>query len=94
MIETWKNLLKVKSIITIVLTLTFVILLATGTAVPQEFVFIYNTVIAFYFGTQYQKGVSENNGTLGTYISTGNSALQQIRETDSGASSSASGGSV
>ena len=51
--ETWKNLLKVKSIITIVLTFTFVILLAIGAAIPQEFIFIYNTVIAFYFGTQY-----------------------------------------
>ena len=51
--ETLQNLLKVKSIVTIVLTLTLVVLLATGTELPQEFTFIYNTVIAFYFGTQY-----------------------------------------
>jgi uncharacterized membrane protein YccC len=51
MIETWKNLFKVKSIVTIILTITFVILLIGGATIPQEFIFIYNTVVAFYFGT-------------------------------------------
>jgi hypothetical protein len=55
--ETIKNLLKVKSIITIVLTLVFAALLIAGlfmpVAIPQEFILVYNTVIAFYFGTQY-----------------------------------------
>lgn len=62
--ETIKNLLKVKSIITLVLTLVFATLLITGLfipiTIPQEFVMVYNTVIAFYFGTQYQKGVDAN----------------------------------
>lgn len=53
--ETWKNLLKVKSIITILLTITFVVMLGLGLPVPQEFVMIYTTVISFYFGTQAQK---------------------------------------
>lgn len=53
--ETWKNLLKVKSIITILLTITFVVMLACGIVVPQEFIMIYTTVISFYFGTQAQK---------------------------------------
>lgn len=53
--ETWKNLLKVKSIITILLTITFVVMLALGLPVPQEFIMIYTTVISFYFGTQAQK---------------------------------------
>ena len=57
--ETIKNLLKVKSIITITLTLVFAIMLIVGLftpiKIPQEFVMVYNTVIAFYFGTQYQK---------------------------------------
>lgn len=89
--ETIQNLLKVKSIVTIVLTLTLVLLLATGTDLPQEFTFIYNTVIAFYFGTQYQKGVNEKDG-----ISTHNpdTAPQQIRKTDGGTGSNSSGGSV
>lgn len=53
--ETWKNLLKVKSIITILLTITFVVMLSLGLPVPQEFIMIYTTVISFYFGTQAQK---------------------------------------
>ena len=79
--ETLQNLLKVKSIVTIVLTLTLVVLLATGTELPQEFTFIYNTVIAFYFGTQYQKGVNEKDGAQ-TLKS--NTTSESIRKTDSG----------
>lgn len=65
--DTIKNLLKVKSIITITLTLVFAIMLVAGIfmpiTIPQEFVMVYNTVIAFYFGTQYQKGVDNNAGS-------------------------------
>lgn len=65
MIDSIKNLLKIKSIITITLTLTFVILLIAGlftdVVIPQEFVMIYTTIVSFYFGTQYQKGVEERN---------------------------------
>lgn len=69
--ETIKNLLKVKSIITISLTLVFAVMLIVGlfmpVAIPQEFVMVYNTVIGFYFGTQYQKGLKDDN--------TGNTSL-------------------
>lgn len=62
--DSLKNLLKVKSIITIVLTLVFGVLLITGiflpVAIPQEFTMIYTTIIGFYFGTQYQKGKDDN----------------------------------
>lgn len=62
-----KNLLKVKSIITLVLTLVFGVLLITGiflpVAIPQEFTMIYTTIIGFYFGTQFQKG-KDNNGKM------------------------------
>lgn len=55
----WKtaavNLLKVKSIITILSTIVFMVLLLTGAPIPQEFNLIYTTIIAFYFGTQTQK---------------------------------------
>ena len=58
------NLLKVKSIITIALTLVFAAMLIAGlfvpVAIPQEFIMIYTTIISFYFGAQYQKGVSTN----------------------------------
>ena len=55
MIETWKNLVKVKSIITILVTISCVVMLICGVAIPQEFIMIYTTVISFYFGTQAQK---------------------------------------
>ena len=65
--DSLKNLLKVKSIITIVLTLVFGVLLITGifspVTIPQEFTMIYTTVISFYFGTQYQKGKDDNGKT-------------------------------
>lgn len=49
------NLLKVKSIVTILTTITFIVLLLCGLPVPQEFIMIYTSIIAFYFGTQTQK---------------------------------------
>lgn len=64
MSEVRKNLLKVKSIITIVLTIVFAAMLIVGlfipVTIPQEFIMIYTTIISFYFGTQYQKGVNNN----------------------------------
>lgn len=48
------NLLSVKSIVTITLTAVFAYLAIAG-KIGQEFMLIYTTVIAFYFGTQTQK---------------------------------------
>lgn len=63
------NLLKVKSIITILLTVVFAAMLIAGlflpVAIPQEFIMIYTTIISFYFGTQYQKGVNANDTKSG-----------------------------
>ena len=47
-------LLSVKSIVSIILTVVFAILSLRG-AISQEFMLVYTTVIAFYFGTQTQK---------------------------------------
>ena len=78
MSEVWKNLLKVKSIITIVLTIVLAAMLIVGlfipVTIPQEFIMIYTTIISFYFGTQYQKGVN-NNEELQSSNSSDNSAL-------------------
>ena len=62
------NLLTVKSIVTILLTVLFIILsnkeVIDGNAVTT----IYTTVIAFYFGTQFEKKGEtindQNNGEL------------------------------
>ena len=57
-------LLNVKSIVTLVLTGVFAWLSINGTITGQEFQTVFSVVIAFYFGTQYQKRaevVEKNN---------------------------------
>lgn len=46
------NLLTVKSIVTIVLTVVFTVLALRGSISGTEFLTIFTTVVAFYFGTQ------------------------------------------
>lgn len=48
------DLLTVKSLLTLMLTVTFIILEVNGGA-SEWFRTIYNVVVAFYFGTQHQK---------------------------------------
>lgn len=48
------SLCSVKSIVTLLLTAVFAYLAITQ-QVTQEFMLIYTTIIAFYFGTQSQK---------------------------------------
>lgn len=54
MLERLQKLLTVKSIVTIILTVLFVVV-ALKENIPQEVMTIYTTVIAFYFGTQATK---------------------------------------
>lgn len=53
------NLLTVKSIVTIVLTAVFSVLALRGTISGTDFLTIFTTVIAFYFGTQAEKKKNE-----------------------------------
>ncbi|MBE6855889.1 MAG: hypothetical protein E7500_00455 [Ruminococcus sp.] len=55
------KLLTVKSIVTIILTVVFAYLSATNKIGTQQFIMIYTTVIAFYFGTQHEKRQEEKN---------------------------------
>ena len=48
------NLLSVKSLVTLALTIVFSYQSVTG-AISQDFMTIYAVIIAFYFGTQSQK---------------------------------------
>lgn len=48
------QLLSVKSIVTIALTVVFAYMACTGT-VSRDFMTIYAVIIAFYFGTQSRK---------------------------------------
>ena len=49
------NLCSVKSIVTILTTILFCYLSITGVLSSEQFIAIFTTVVAFYFGTQTQK---------------------------------------
>ncbi len=52
---TIQNLLTVKSVVTLLLTIVFAYLAVVGRISGEQFLTIFSVVIAFYFGTQYQK---------------------------------------
>ena len=53
--ERLAKLMTVKSIVTIALTIVFCILAIRGTLSGQDFLTVFTTVIAFYFGTQAER---------------------------------------
>ena len=56
---TVQNLLTVKSIVTIIMTVVFSVLSVSDRISGEQFLNIFSVVIAFYSGTQYQKGELE-----------------------------------
>ncbi len=56
--ERLTKLLAVKSIVTLALTVVFCVLAVTGEISGQEFLTIFTTIIAFYYGTQHEKAVT------------------------------------
>ena len=59
--ERFERLLTVKSIVTIILTLVFAVLSVIGKISAEQFLVIFTTVIAFYFGTQHEKKGNDND---------------------------------
>lgn len=53
--ERFKQLLTVKSIVTLEMATIFCYLSIKGTITASEFLSIFNTVLAFYFGVQHEK---------------------------------------
>lgn len=53
------KLINVKSIVTIIMTLVFSVLAINHTVSGEQFMTVFATVIAFYFGTQHQKNCDE-----------------------------------
>ena len=49
------NLLCVKSIVTLILSVAFAYLAIVGKVSSQDFLTVFSVVIAFYFGTQSQR---------------------------------------
>ena len=60
--EVFKKLASVKSIVTLILTVVFAILSIAGTVSGKQFLMIFTTVIAFYFGTQHERRGNVTNG--------------------------------
>lgn len=57
--ERLSKLLTVKSIVTIILTLVFSYLSITRAIPYDTFMTVFSVIIAFYFGTQYEKNNTE-----------------------------------
>lgn len=52
MIKRLGNLITVKSIVTLIVTVVFAILSVNGTISSELFIAIFSTIIGYYFGTQ------------------------------------------
>lgn len=50
-----ENLLTIKSLVTLILTVVFAYLAVTGVISGEQFLTIFTVIIAFYFGTQATK---------------------------------------
>lgn len=57
--EKLAKLINVKSIITLILTVVFSYLAITKEITGEQFLMIFTTIIAFYFGTQSEKKKKE-----------------------------------
>lgn len=58
-----ENLLKVKSIVTLVLTAVFAYLSIIQVISGEQFLTIFTVIISFYFGTQFQKAVEDKDAS-------------------------------
>lgn len=58
--EKFAKLLTVKSIVTVILTGVFAYLAVIGVVSGEQFLTVFTTVIAFYFGTQHEKKAKED----------------------------------
>lgn len=56
------NLIKVKTIITLVVIMVFAVLAFRGDITPDNVMVIVSTVIAFYFGTQHESKGNKAGG--------------------------------
>lgn len=59
MLKKIAKLIDVKSIVTLFLTFIFGVLAMKGRVTADQFLTVFTTIIAFYFGTQYQKNKEE-----------------------------------
>lgn len=55
MLQNLANLIKVKTIVTLLLTCVFCYLAITGVIAAELFMTVFTMVVSFYFGTQAEK---------------------------------------
>ena len=56
-------LIKVKTLVTLVVIIVFAVLALRGDITPDNVMIVVSTVIAFYFGTQFEKKDTETSQT-------------------------------
>lgn len=61
MMNRLQKLLSIKSLVTLSMTLVFAVLTLRGEVSGQEFLTVFTTVIAFYFGTQTSRETAAQN---------------------------------
>ena len=54
-VENLANLIKVKTIVTLIVSFVFAVLALNGTISPDNVMIIISMVVSFYFGTQHEK---------------------------------------
>ena len=57
--EKWAKLITVKSIVTLIVTFVFAYLSVSRYITTDQFMTVFVTIIAFYFGTQVEKNKEE-----------------------------------
>ena len=63
MLESIKNLLKVKTLVTLVVITVFAVLSFRGDIMADNAMIIISMVVSFYFGTQHEKTPGEKTPT-------------------------------
>lgn len=56
------NLLKVKTIVTLIVIAVFAVLALRGSISPDNVMIIISMVVSFYFGTQHEKQANHTEG--------------------------------
>lgn len=54
------NLITIKSIVTLIMTVVFAVLSLRGVIYPEVFISVFTVIIGFYFGTQKVDDTSKN----------------------------------
>lgn len=63
MLQNLANLIKVKTIVTLLVTIVFCYMAITGVIAAELFMTVFTMIVSFYFGTQAEKKAQEEQKT-------------------------------